>query len=200
MQGLGEILPISELKLTLLHHELFNWGTAQPKMYIIWNFYWNPNLSCGWKLVKEQKIPIKASDPRPSTRLLHTMMDDKSTAISHLLHTALPEVLKMRKSARPAFLLYIYEMDQIISKIKMHLALMLPRGSQGQARFSELLQLLTPTSKIPRERAAPAAQRMWGDYPKAVNANREEIPSFKKLCHQPLWVGTWKLGCWQRLE
>jgi len=63
-----------------------------------------------------------------------------------------------------------------------------------------VLQLLTPTNKIPRERAALAAQQMRGDYPKAENANGEEIPSSKKLCLWPLSAGTWKFEHWQRSE
>lgn len=70
----------------------------------------------------------------------------------------------MGKSARPGFVLYIYKMDQMVSKIKMHLAVMLPQGSQWQAHFGEVLQLLTPTSKMPREQAALAAQQIRGDY------------------------------------
>lgn len=120
----------------------------------------NPNLSCGKKSSQgTKKIPPKTSAPQPRwARPLNTTMDDK------WLHTALPEVPRMGKSARPDFVLYIYKMDQMVSKIKTHLAVMLPQGSQRQAHFGEVLQLLTPTSKIPREQAALAAQQIRGDY------------------------------------
>lgn len=97
------------------------------------------------------------SPPQPRGRPLNTALDDTSTTVSHVLHTALPEVLRMRKTARTAFLLCIYAMDQIVSKTKTHLALMLPRGSQWRARFSEVLQASDTYKHSPKGAGSPGS-------------------------------------------
>lgn len=107
MQILGEILlNPKELKLTLPNHELFNCRMAQSETY----FLWDRDIGIQIYLVKKSsqgmKPPLKTSAPQPRrAKPLSITVADES--ISHLLHSVLPEVPRIRKSARPAFFLYI---------------------------------------------------------------------------------------------
>lgn len=60
-------------------------------------------------------------------------------------------------------------------------SVMLLQWSQWQACHSEVLQLLTPTSKILREQVALAAQQMWKDYPRQWTLMRKRSHLWKSF-------------------
>lgn len=93
------------------------------------------NLSRDKKSSQVMKLPLKTSAPQLRwAKPLHITVNDES--ITYLLHRDLPEVPRIRKSARLAFLLCIYEMFWMVSNTKMYLAVILPWRSQRQACFS----------------------------------------------------------------
>lgn len=154
--------------MTLPNRELFTCRTAQSKMYFIWDRHIGIRMYFVIKKPSQVlKPPLKTSACQPRwAKPLNITVNDES--ISYLLHSVLPEIPRIRKSARLAFLLCIYKMFWMFSNVKMYLTVILPWRSQWQACFSAAMQLLTPTSKIPRngQLPSPASMRRLSKVPK----------------------------------